>query len=172
MKTLEQQLSNYAAYHRDPRNVVTHFVGIPLIVLSVEAILSRPTWSVGPFAISPAVIAMVAACSYYIRLDRLYGIALTLVLSLGLWVGAWLALLSTAGWLGASIGLFVVGWAIQFLGHYFEGRKPAFVDDIMGLLIGPLFVLAEVGFAMGIRPELRERISGREAAATASHPAE
>ena len=30
---------------------------------------------------------------------------------------------------------FAGGWAIQFLGHAFEGKKPAFVDDLVGLLV-------------------------------------
>ncbi len=28
--------------------------------------------------------------------------------------------------------MFVIGWAIQFVGHHYEGRKPAFVDDVTG----------------------------------------
>ena len=52
-------------------------------------------------------------------------------------------------WLGWSLGCFVVGWVFQFVGHYWEGRKPAFVDDLRGLLIGPMFVVAEAWFALG-----------------------
>ena len=47
------------------------------------------------------------------------------------------------------MGFFVVGWVIQFIGHYYEGRKPAFVDDLVGLLVGPMFVIAEALFALG-----------------------
>jgi len=36
---------------------------------------------------------------------------------------------------------------IQFVGHWYEGRKPAFVDDIIGLLVGPMFVVAEALFS-------------------------
>lgn len=42
MKTLVDHLSQYANYHRDPRNIATHFVGIPMIVLAVTILLSRP----------------------------------------------------------------------------------------------------------------------------------
>jgi uncharacterized membrane protein YGL010W len=38
----------------------------------------------------------------------------------------------------AGLGLFFIGWVLQFIGHYFEGRKPAFVDDVVGLLKGHL----------------------------------
>ena len=34
MSKLEKLLSQYAAYHLDHKNIVTHFVGIPLIVLN------------------------------------------------------------------------------------------------------------------------------------------
>ena len=64
----------------------------------------------------------------------------------------------TAIWLGAGLGLSAVGWVIQFVGHYYEGKKPAFVDDVAGFLVGPLFIVAETAFALGLRPELRETI--------------
>ena len=57
--------------------------------------------------------------------------------------------------------LFVVGWAIQFVGHLFEGRKPAFMDDLVGLLVGPLFIVAEWGFALGLRKELLAAIENQ-----------
>ncbi|MNR63689.1 hypothetical protein D3C85_1860840 [compost metagenome] len=47
---------------------------------------------------------------------------------------------------------------IQFVGHHYEGRKPAFVDDLMGLIIGPLFVVVELGFLLGMRLELKKAI--------------
>ena len=47
------------------------------------------------------------------------------------------------------------------VGHQFEGKKPAFVDDIMGLAIGPLFVLAELSFDLGLRKALKEEIERR-----------
>ena len=58
----------------------------------------------------------------------------------------------------------------QFIGHYYEGRKPAFVDDITGLIIGPLFVVTEAGFLLGLRPELEAQIEQR-AGPTRSGPA-
>jgi uncharacterized membrane protein YGL010W len=41
-------------------------------------------------------------------------------------------------------GLFVGGWALQFIGHYvFEKNKPAFYGDPYYLLVGPVWVAAE-----------------------------
>lgn len=35
-----------------------------------------------------------------------------------------------------AVGLFTTGWGFQFAGHWFEGKKPSFVDDKRMLLIG------------------------------------
>jgi len=60
---------------------------------------------------------------------------------------------------GVALGVFVVGWMLQFVGHYYEGRKPAFVDDMIGLLVGPMFVVGEVFMRWGAWPELEQQIS-------------
>ena len=161
MKTLEDQLSNYAAYHRDPRNIATHFIGIPLIVLAITVLLSRPSVAISGAAFSPALIAVCAASVYYLRLSPGLGVLMATLLGLCAWFGAWAAELSTITWLTLGIGGFVVGWAFQFIGHFWEGRKPAFVDDIMGLIIGPLFVVAEALFGIGLLQDLKGKIEAR-----------
>lgn len=161
MKTLTDQLANYAAYHRDPRNIVTHFIGIPMIVVAVATLLSRPGVEVGGFSITPALIVTLVTVLYYLRLDLRLGALMAVLMALSLAAGQWFAAQSTAVWLAGGIGLFVVGWIIQFIGHYYEGKKPAFVDDLMGLVIGPLFVAAEVVFAMGLRQALLHDIEAR-----------
>lgn len=161
MKNLVEHLSQYAAYHRDRRNIATHFVGIPLIVLAVAVLLSRPGLPALGLWWSPASITAIAAAGFYLRLDLRFGVLMAALLGLCLWAGALLAQQSTGVWLGWGLGLFVLGWVIQFVGHYYEGRKPAFVDDLMGLAVGPLFVLAELGFLLGCRDEVREAVEQR-----------
>ena len=158
MKTITEQLTNYATYHRDRRNIATHFVGIPMIVLAIATLLSRPAFSVAGLALSPASITILLACAYYLRLELRLGLTMTALMALSGWFGAALAARSTGVWLAVGLGLFVVGWVFQFIGHAYEGRKPAFVDDLIGLLIGPLFIVAEAGFALGLRVPLREEI--------------
>jgi uncharacterized membrane protein YGL010W len=168
VKSLVDQLSKYAAYHRDRRNVATHLVGVPMIVVAAEGLLARTSLPVGPIALSPALLVTVGAVAYYVALDRRYGLAMAGLLGAALAAGAQLAALPMGAWLAASVGLFVVGWIIQFVGHYFEGRKPAFVDDLVGLAIGPLFITAEAGFARGLREEVREEIERRAGPARGS----
>ncbi|SDI61852.1 DUF962 domain-containing protein [Paraburkholderia phenazinium] len=172
MRTLTEQLTQYAAYHRDRRNIATHFVGIPMIVLALAVLLSRPAWMVAalPLPVSPAWVLFVVATLYYLVLDVPLGLMMVVVSALCLACGQWLAAQSTLTWLAAGIGLFVVGWVFQFVGHMaYEHRKPAFVDDLVGLLIGPLFVLAEALFGFGWRPALREAIEA-EVGATRINP--
>jgi uncharacterized membrane protein YGL010W len=171
MKTLGDQLSNYASYHRDRRNIATHFVGIPMIFVAVVTLLSRPTFAVVEgVPLTPATLVAAGAVLFYLALDRRFGVLMAALTGLSMWAGACLATQSTGIWLGAGLGLFVVGWIIQFVGHAFEGRKPAFVDDLIGLLVGPLFVVAEVAFALGLRPEVRDEVVRRAGPTRAGKP--
>ena len=64
-------------------------------------------------------------------------------------------------WLAWGLGFFIAGWLIQFVGHWYEGKKPAFVDDLIGLLVGPMFVVAELLFALGWGKDLLAEIERR-----------
>ena len=161
MKSLLDQLSNYADYHRSARNITTHLIGVPMIVLAVVALLSRPAWMVGLLPVSPAVLVTIAMLLFYLRMDLAFGLIMTVLYGLALWFGAWAASLETPLWLALGLGGFAVGWVIQFVGHYFEGRKPAFFDDVVGLAIGPLFVVAEILFKLGAFSKLKDQIEQR-----------
>lgn len=157
MKSLVDRLASYAEYHRDKRNIATHFVGIPMILVGTQATLARI--GIGP--INAAVGATGLATRYYRQLDPTYGTAMAAVLGATCALGSGIAAMPFPMWAGAAAGLFVGGWALQFLGHYFEGKKPAFLDDLRGLLDGPLFLVAETAFALGLSPELREEVERR-----------
>ncbi len=143
MKSLVDQLGQYAVYHRDSRNIVSHLIGIPLIVVAVATLLARPALGVtGTLSVSPAMLLAAAIAVFYLRLDIRFG-------------------QTTGSWLAWGLGLFFIGWVIQFVGHYFEGSKPAFVDDVIGLAVGPLFIVAELAFFLGLRDAVRRAIEER-----------
>lgn len=162
MKSIEVHLTQYAAYHRDRRNIVTHFAGIPMIVFSVILALETVSFSLGGWAVSGAALIALIASIYYLKLDWALGAAMAVVLFF-MCAGASEIEPRLGGgntlWLAAAI--FVVGWLLQFLGHKYEGMKPAFFDDVMGLAIGPIFVCAEVFFLVGAKPALRGYIEER-----------
>ena len=157
MKSLVDRLASYAANHRDKRNIATHFVGIPMILVGTQAALARI--GIGPFNAATAATAL--ATRYYRELDPSYGTAMAAVLGATYAAGSMVAALPAPLWAATTAGLFVGGWALQFLGHYFEGKKPAFLDDLRGLLDGPMFLVAEAAFAVGLSPELREEVERR-----------
>ena len=161
MKTLTDQLTQYASYHQDGRNVATHFVGIPMIVLAVATLLARPALEVAGWTFSPAVALAIATCVFYFRLDLRFGAFMALVMAAMVAGGHWFAAQSTTTWLASGIGLFVVGWVFQFIGHYYEGKKPAFVDDLVGLVVGPLFLAAEAAFFLNLRTDVKSEIDRR-----------
>jgi len=162
MASLEQNLTQYAAYHRDRRNIATHFVGVPMIVFAVVLALATVGVTAAEISITAAAVVSIAACIYYLKLDWTLGITMALVLFL-MCAGASevVARSGTGAALAWAAGIFVVGWAIQFLGHKYEGMKPAFFDDVKQLLIGPIFVCAEAFFLLGAKPGLRRYIEDR-----------
>lgn len=161
MKTLTDHLSQYALYHRDQRNIWTHLVGVPIIVLAVATLLARPSLDVAGLPVSAATIVILLSALFYLRLELMFGLTMSVLMAAVLAFAQWAAALATSVWLMIGLGGFVVGWIIQFVGHYYEGKKPAFVDDLSGLAIGPLFVMAEVVFMLGLRHDLMHEIERR-----------
>jgi uncharacterized membrane protein YGL010W len=155
-------LSQYAAYHRDRRNIASHFVGVPMIVLAVGVLLARPGFNVAEVGLTPAWLVFVPAAAWFLtRGDLILGAAVSLAVAGLLWMGQAFAGGSVVAWLGWGFGLFAIGWVIQFVGHWYEGKKPAFVDDVVGLLVGPMFVTAETLFALGWNKAMLAEIERR-----------
>lgn len=161
MKTLLDHLAQYDSYHRDARNVATHYLGIPMITVAVFILLSRVRWMLGEVPLSPALLLALGSGFFYLRLDVRLGVVMAVIMAGLVWLGHGVAAQATAVWLGWGAGLFVVGWLLQLLGHYFEGRKPAFVDDLAGLLIGPLFVVVKLAFAVRLCSDVQAALQQR-----------
>lgn len=155
-------MAQYAGYHRDRRNIATHFVGIPLIVFAIGVLLARAEISLGPVQTTAAWLLWAASTAWYLtRGNLVLGVAVSAVNAVLMALAEPLAAGSVANWLVWGIGAFFVGWVIQFLGHYYEGKKPAFVDDLVGLLVGPMFVVGEALFALGWGRDLAGEIERR-----------
>ncbi|PUE28974.1 DUF962 domain-containing protein [Limnohabitans sp. Jir72] len=152
----------YAHYHRDRRNIATHLVGVPLIFMAIGILLTQPEWAVGNVLLTPAWLVWGLTSLWYLsRGNFLLGLATVVVNGLLIALAHGLASMAAQVGLAAwqlGLAIFVVGWIIQFVGHYWEGRKPAFVDDIVGLLVGPMFVVGEVLMAFGFLGQMRMAI--------------
>ena len=161
MKQLEEQMGFYAAYHQDRRNKATHFVGVPAIVFSLMIALGWLRVDVGGFAVSAALVVTAVLVVYYLALDVPLGLAMAAVFGLLLWAADPLSRSPLAVSLAWFLILFVGGWALQLWGHVFEGRKPALVDNLFQIFVAPIFLAAEVFFALGYKPQLHQRVQQR-----------
>jgi len=150
-----RQLASYAAVHRSGRNKATHFVGIPIIVFSLLLILTL--WRIYPAGreVSMALVVAVVAVLGWMALDLGIGLIMAALMA-----PTWYAAVALAGALGPSSTvvafgvLFIGGWALQFLGHHYEGKRPALLDNIFQGFIGPMFLVAETLVASGYRADL------------------
>lgn len=102
--------------------------------------------------VNVATIFAIIVLIYYFMLHVKLAIGLTLFIIPVLYTSSVVAQYAGAGYI--AIATFIVGWAIQFIGHEYEKAKPAFVDDLNQLLIGPFFLMAEVYFKLGLEKDL------------------
>jgi uncharacterized membrane protein YGL010W len=136
--TLKAHFADYAAFHGTAGNKACHYVGIPLIVLSILALLARvPLFAVGGFTVTAAEVFLVLVTAYYLTLD-------TVLAAIMLAASAALLVVGRPLPVAVSVVLFVLGWIFQFVGHYvYEKRSPAFYRNLAHLLVGPLWIVAK-----------------------------
>lgn len=82
-----KMIEKYNQDHQHPMNRLTHYIGIPMIIISLPWFFFD--WKV-------------------------------------------------------ALGLFILGWIFQFIGHAFEGNKPAFFSNPLYLLVGPIYFLKKL----------------------------
>ncbi|MFB2732201.1 Mpo1 family 2-hydroxy fatty acid dioxygenase [Shewanella mangrovisoli] len=158
MKSAVEQLSTYKSVHLNQRNILTHFVGIPLIIWSAFLLLATIRITLGSAGdVSLGVILGAGVLVYYFRLHAKLAIGLALFVVPVVYTTELMADSPNAFWLAISV--FIVGWIFQLIGHQYEKAKPAFVDDLNQLLIGPFFLMAEVYFILGFEKELDAEIT-------------
>lgn len=138
-RNIDRLLDRYGEFHRNPANKAIHWVCVPLIVWSLLGAL----WAVAPVL---ACVAIAAAMVFYARISVPLALGMLGVIALMVWP---LVLLGAHA-LPVSIGVFVAAWIGQFIGHVLERRKPAFLEDVRSLLIGPVWLLAALYRRLGI----------------------
>jgi len=150
-----RQLATYASYHRDARNLATHLIGIPAIVFAILVPLALTRFE----GISAALPVALVALAGWIALDREIGLAMVAVM-LPMWLAAeWIARSFGSGVAWSVFGIFFAGgWAFQLVGHVWEGRRPALADNLFQAFIGPMFIMAEILMAFGLKRDLKAEI--------------
>ena len=161
MQALEQQMSFYAAYHQDRRNKATHFVGVPMIIFGLFIALGWARFEIGGITLTAAMLLAAVVLVWYFLLDVPLALAM-LALNAAL---LYLADLVSGQPIGTGLAWFLVffggGWVIQLIGHAYEGRKPALADNLLQIFVAPIFLAAELFFALGYKPALHAAVQKR-----------
>ncbi len=161
MKSVVEQLSTYKSVHLNKNNLKTHFVGIPMIIWAILVVMATFRFSVpsiDPYLqMSVAVVFVFGVLIYYFMLNLWLALGhLFFMLPMLYWAQE-VAKQDNALTLAAVV--FVVGWVFQFIGHFYEKAKPAFVDDLNQLLIGPYFLMAEIFFMLGGLKSIEQEVT-------------
>lgn len=149
-KQVDVYFDKYAESHQNKTNELIHWICVPLIVFSLLGLI----WAI-PFPyikflgqyngfLNWASFLIAFSIFYYFKLSPILSYFMLLIIfafSYGITeLYQWQLAGGPALWL-VCLGIFVIAWAGQFIGHKVEGKKPSFIDDLKFLLIGPIWLL-------------------------------
>jgi uncharacterized membrane protein YGL010W len=143
-RPIDRWFSAYSADHQDARNQLLHVICVPAIVWSVMALLyAIPVGASFPVG-SVAWIAAIATMGFWLRLSLPLGIGAAICMFVSLGITDYVhATFGVAVLAVSAVGVFIIAWIGQFIGHAYEGKRPSFFTDLVYLLIGPIWVLGK-----------------------------
>ncbi|WP_160136921.1 DUF962 domain-containing protein [Chryseobacterium sp. c4a] len=156
MRKVDLLFAEYSKSHRNATNKFIHWFCVPLIFCSILGFISlipSPHFCISYFGCISIVsfIAVILISLYYLRLSLLIGITMILIMFLAEhFIYLTNISLEKHSWI-LYLGVFVITWVFQFIGHKIEGKKPSFLKDIQFLLIGPIWLLSFILKKTGIR---------------------
>ena len=160
MKSIEQWIKEYGESHQNFTNKAIHWICVPLIMLSLLALISMipfPINDITLFSINGekvllnwTIIFLLFAIIFYLRLSISIAVGMILI-AIGMIASInWIEFFDPTIW-RLSLAIFVIAWIGQFIGHKIEGKKPSFFEDLQFLLIGPAWLLSFIYKKIGIR---------------------
>ena len=136
--TLLKLFDEYNEYHRDPVNAAIHKLAVPLIVFHVLAMLDWISLdiSLAGNSITAAHAVFLPALLWYLLMSARLAAVMALFSALCLRLGR-----MTPS--EVVVGVAILAWIAQLIGHArFEGKAPAFKDNLIQLLVGPVYFIA------------------------------
>ena len=152
-RDIYQWISDYGISHQNPINKKIHWICVPVIMFTLLGLLSLVKFNIMNYEINLAYILITLAWIFYLRLS--------FKISLGMFIVSFIFLfgvfrleeligLADGILLYIYIGIFILAWIGQFIGHKIEGQKPSFFEDLQFLLIGPAWLLGFIYKTLGI----------------------
>ena len=96
-------------------------------------------------------LVIVLGLIYYLRLSLVLFIGMLVFSAIVLLTIDQISLLQIAPLWLVMLGIFVVSWIGQFIGHNHEGKKPSFLKDLQFLMIGPAWTMSHLFDAFKIK---------------------
>ncbi len=155
MKSFAAQMQSYSSYHRDLRNKITHFFGVPMVVYSLFVPMGWFRFVHADIPLTGATLFFLGVFIYYCRLDWVVAVTQAPISIALLYLADKASLRPFTESLAVFAATFVGGWIIQLLGHVFEGKRPALTDNILQIFNAPLFLTVEVLILLGFRKDLK-----------------
>ncbi|WP_423147685.1 DUF962 domain-containing protein [Rubrolithibacter danxiaensis] len=161
LRPIDKLFTQYSLSHQNPVNKLIHWFCVPLIMFSLLGLV----WS-APFPylsflgkyngfVNWATFLIAFAGYYYYRLSPVLCYAyILLIFAFSAGIVGLEKLRDNHGWPQVwvvCLGIFILSWIGQFIGHKIEGKKPSFLDDLKFLLVGPLWLLHFVFKKFGVR---------------------
>ncbi len=154
-RSAQSWLDEYGSSHQNPTNKLIHWFCIPLIMLSLMMLLQEiEFFNLDGRSWHGAHALVILASLYYLFLSVKLAIGMLLI-SMGLlfvmtFISTFTLSLGIGSWM-VGLGIFVIAWIFQFIGHKIEGKKPSFLKDIQFLFIGQMWLLSFIYQKLGIR---------------------
>lgn len=148
MRNLESYITEYSESHQNPTNIMIHKICVPAIMFSLLGILKAfPFPESWPVWLDWSTILVILAFIYYATFKNVRVLAAIFIL-----VAPMIVLLEVLRprFFILSLGIFIVAWIGQFIGHKIEGKKPSFFKDLFFLLIGPIWTMNSLLGQIGI----------------------
>lgn len=155
MRNIHDWNEEYGLYHKNRINKIIHWICIPLIIFSLFGLLSLMSYEFdigeGHYKINTLGIFIILVLGYYLRLSKTLALGMLIISLLFAGIIDFISLNSKSVLLYLYLGIFILAWIGQFIGHKFEGKKPAFFKDLQFLLIGPLWLLSYIYNKLNIK---------------------
>ena len=156
MKTAQEWFDAYGESHQNGTNKLIHWICIPLIIFSLFGMLMAIPFPESLFGLyfNAAGFVLFLSLVFYLRLSFSLFAGFFIVGSLLLLVNYKLfhAIGMDNGEMALiSLGIFVLAWIGQFVGHKIEGAKPSFFEDLQFLMIGPAWLLQFIYKKFGLK---------------------
>lgn len=151
-KTPDQWFAEYGESHQDDTNELIHWICVPVIFFCVIGLIHAiPVPAAWPDWFTWDLPVAAGALFFYLRLSPRLAVGLLLFMAICYGLLRWQTAVCPVPLWKTCLGLFVLAWIGQFIGHKIEGKKPSFFKDVVFLLIGPAWLLHFIYQRLGLR---------------------